>query len=243
MTRWYLRQSITIGLVLLFVVILGSSARTIEEAVRGRDHVRSYQKWLRGTVIVVDPGHGGWDPGAVVHETREKELVLQISQVVEKALEAQGATVILTRDADTDFGRGSIRNELAGRMTVVGRHQPRVFLSIHANKDTCNCWGAQTFYQRSGAPAGKSLALAIQKRMRELTPTTRVALPANYYVLRTSPVPAAMLEVGFLSNETERKKLHEPAYQLTLAKAVSLGLIDFFQSEVPPATASGSIGK
>jgi len=241
-SRWTPRQVITGGLVLLFVAILGTSAWTIPEAVKDRGQKRSYEKWLRGTLVVLDPGHGGWDPGAVVHDTKEKELVFQISQVVKQALEAQGAIVILTRDADVDFGRGSIKNELDGRMAIVQRHEPRVFLSIHANKDSCNCWGAQTFYQRRGAPAGKSLALAIQKRMRELTPTTRGALPANYYVLRTSPVPAAMVEVGFLSNEKERLRLHEPSYQETLAKAISMGLADFFRSQVPEALASGSIG-
>jgi N-acetylmuramoyl-L-alanine amidase len=243
LTWWTLRHAIAVGLVLLFVAILGKSAWTIPAAVRGREQMQSDQKWLRGTLIVLDPGHGGWDPGAVVQETKEKELVLQISQVVKAALEAQGATVILTREADQDFGRGSIRKELAGRMAIVERHSPRVLLSIHANKDSCNCWGAQTFYQRSGAPAGKVLALAVQKRLRELTPTTRVALPANYYVLRTSPVPAAMVEVGFLSNEKERRRLHDPNYQKTLARAISLGLADFFRSEVPEAKADGSIGK
>jgi len=243
LARLNLRQLLTVGLALLFVAILGQSAWTIPEAVKGRGQMQSYQKWLRGTLVVLDPGHGGWDPGAVVHETKEKDLVLQISLVVKEVLEAYGATVILTRDTDVDFGRGSIRNELAGRMAVVERHEPRVLLSIHANKDSCNCWGAQTFYQRTGAPAGKALAMAIQKRMRELTPTTRVALPANYFVLRTSPVPAAMVEVGFLSNEKERRRLHEPGYQKTIAQAISMGLADFFRSEVPQAEASGSIGK
>jgi N-acetylmuramoyl-L-alanine amidase len=200
------------------------------------------RRWVAGTVIVVDPGHGGDDPGAVVGDTKEKHIVLAIGKMLEQMLAEQGAQVVLTREEDVDLG-GRIREELGRRVALVEKHNANVYVSIHANKDGCNCWGAQTFYQKNGMPAGKELAAAIQNRLRAMTPTTRVPLAADYFVLRTSGVPAAMVEVGFLTHAKERGNLLEPAYQKTVATAIALGLADFFKQQVPQAKAEGSIGQ
>jgi N-acetylmuramoyl-L-alanine amidase len=70
-----------------------------------------------------------------------------------------------------------------------------------------------------------------------------VALPANYFVLRTSPVPSAMVEVGFLTNAKEKGLLKDPAYQRKVATAVALGLADFLRSQVPQTEAGVTIGQ
>lgn len=174
-------------------------------------------------VVVVDPGHGGWDPGAVVDGVREKEITLQVALLVKEMLEERDARVILTREDDTHFAR-SVREDLRQRVALVAEHQADIYLSLHANKDRCNCWGAQTFYQKGGLPEGKILAMAIQNRLRALTETTRYALPADYYVLRNSQVPATIVEMGFLSNPSERERLQQPEYQRTVARAIAEGV-------------------
>jgi N-acetylmuramoyl-L-alanine amidase len=238
--KW--RLIVSVGLALGLLIFMGQTVWTAGVIIRTDAQLKQAGKWLRGTVILVDPGHGGDDPGAVVGETLEKGIVLSIAKALKQELEAQGAKVVLTRDSDVSLG-GPMREELGRRVALVNEHKANLFVSIHANKDRCNCWGAQTFYQKSGMPAGQQLAEALQNQLKRLTDTTRSALPANYFVLRTSPVPAAMVEVGFLTNAKERGLLQDVAYQTRLAKAVTLGLADFIRSQVPEAKAEGLIGR
>ena len=165
-----------------------------------------------------------------------------MSTVLEKAQTFEDYLVM--PDAELGERIEAAREELGKRVALAERHNARAYVSIHANKDNCYCWGAQTFYQKNGGhPEGKALALAIQEQLRRNTPTTRVALAANYFVLRTNVAPAAMVEVGFLTNAKEHARLQDPEYQRTLARAVALGIADFFRSQVPDARAEGSIGQ
>lgn len=242
MRRFALRQVALAGLALFLLALLSRTAWTGHVAAAIQERLNDSGRYLKGVVVVVDPGHGGEDPGAEVSGTLEKHIVLDIAKELKALLEQQGATVVLTRDSDVSLG-GPQREELGRRVAKVEEHKGAVFVSIHANKDGCNCWGAQTFFQKNGMPAGKDLALAIQAQLRRLTPTTRVALPANYFVLRNSPVPAALVEVGFLTNAKEKARLQEPGYQRTVAMAVVLGLADFMKGQVPQAEAGGAIGQ
>ncbi len=242
MRQYAWRQVAIAGLALLLVGMATRLVVAQRVAAVTTAQLQESRRWLAGTVIVVDPGHGGDDPGAVVGSTVEKHIVLDIAKMLKQLLEEQGARVVLTREADVDLG-GRIREELGRRVAMVDEHKAHVYVSIHANKDGCHCWGAQTFYQKNGIPAGKELAVAIQNRLRAMTPTTRVPLSADYFVLRTSPVPAAMVEVGFLTNARERGQLQEPAYQRTVATAIALGLADYFKGQVPKTRSEGQIGQ
>ncbi|HEY3364575.1 MAG TPA: N-acetylmuramoyl-L-alanine amidase [Symbiobacteriaceae bacterium] len=243
MQRDFSRRVAVVGLALLLVwAVSGSAALAQRTDLAVQAELTDARRWLSGTVVILDPGHGGEDPGAVVGETLEKTVVLEISMALKQMLEQQGVTVVLTRTEDTNLG-GTIREELGKRVALAGRHKAHVYVSIHANKDACNCWGAQTFYQKDGLPAGKELALAIQNQFRLLTPTTRTVLPADYFVLRNSPVAAAMVEVGFLTHDREHRQLKDPTYQRTVATAIALGLADYFKAQVPNANAGGSLGR
>ena len=244
MLRLRTRQAAIAGLVLLFAGLLSGRAWLTRTAVATQAELGDAGRWLNGVVIMVDPGHGGDDPGAVVGDVREKLLVYDIATQLKQMLEKQGAKVVLTREGDTDLG-GRIAEELGKRVALVAQHRAQVYVSIHANKDSCRpCWGAQTFYQKRGGVAeGRQLAEAIQGRMRQLTPTTRVPLPADYFVLRNSPVPSAVVEVGFLTDDAERRRLQDPAYQRQIATAVALGLADFLKGQVPRTRSQGQIGQ
>jgi len=241
--RFAWRQVVIAGLALLLLGSLGRVVAMNRAIAAVQSRLTESGRWLKGVVVVVDPGHGGDDPGAVVAGTKEKYLVLDIAKALKQMLEEQGARVILTRDADVDLG-GRTREELGKRVAMVGQHRAQTYVSIHANKDGCKCWGAQTFYAKHGGrPEGKQLAVAIQQRLRQMTPTTREALPADLFVLRESPVPSAMVEVGFLTDGAERQRLQDPLYQHKLATAVALGLADFFRSQVPQTRSHGQVGQ
>lgn len=242
MRRFTGRQAVNVVLVLCLLTVLAPTAWSQVRKVRTQAQLNEAARYLRGVTIVVDPGHGGDDPGAVVGTAREKGIVLAIGHALKKRLEAEGARVVLTRDEDESLG-GPIREELGRRVALIEEHHANLFISIHANKDSCRCWGAQTFYQREGMPAGKEMAVAIQNRLRSMTPTTRVALPANYFVLRTAPVPAAMVEVGFMTNAKELAQLQDTGYHETLATAITLGVGDFLRTQVPQGKAGGSLGQ
>lgn len=235
------RHSVQLGLVLLLVLASGSMGYLRAQAVQRQNQLADAARWLEGRVIVVDPGHGGWDPGAVVNGTEEKTLVLAIALKLKEVLEEHGAVVALTRETDTHLDR-STRKDLAQRAALATQQKAHAFVSIHANKDACNCWGAQSFYHR-GEVGGKELARSIQGQLRRLTPTTREALPGNFFVLRSTKIPGTIVEVGFLSDSREAQRLKNPDYQQTLAEAITLGLADYFRKQVPEAQSQGELGE
>lgn len=192
---------------------------------------------LRGKVIVVDPGHGGVDNGAIgVSGVREKDVALAVALKLRDRLAAAGATVVLTRDTDRDL-RDEVppldgsrrRGELAARAALAEKHGAHVFVSIHANKHGRNTpWkGAQTFWDPRGQPEGERLARVLMEVLRHETPTQRVHRPIEQLVLARSGVPAATVEVGFLSNAEEERRLTDPAYQERLAQAIAGGIARF----------------
>ena len=188
---------------------------------------------LTGLTVAVDPGHGGYDGGARARDSGvwEKEITLQIARTLEKELSARGAAVILTRTEDIALsgegsGKARKRADLQKRLDLAQEAGADVFLSIHLNEYRSRLEsGPQVFYQR-GADAGRLLAGALQEAMVKTLQPTRVrkANAGDYYVLRESPLPSALVECGFLSNAEEEKKLLTAAYQHQIAKAIADGL-------------------
>lgn len=221
------RFRISILIVLCFMVIglwTSASQQTFtEEAPRT----------LEGLTVTLDPGHGGYDGGARAAESGiwEKELTLQISQAIQKELEARGARVVLTRTRDVSLsedgsGKARKRADLQKRLDLAEEAGADVFLSIHLNeyRDRAEN-GPQVFYQK-GADAGRLLAGALQEKLvQTLQPAKqRKANAGDYYVLRNTALPAALVECGFLSNAQEEKKLLDKAYHRLIAAAVADGL-------------------
>ncbi len=188
---------------------------------------------LGGLTVVIDPGHGGYDGGARARDSGvwEKELTLQISLAVEEALLERGAQVVLTRTrdeclAEEGSGKARKRADLQKRLDIAEHSGADVFLSIHLNeyRDRTES-GPQVFYQR-GADAGRLLAGTLQEALvSTLAPAkVRAANAGDYYVLRSTSLPAALVECGFLSNPEEEKKLLDRAYHSRIAQAVADGL-------------------
>jgi len=199
---------------------------------------------LSGKVIVLDPGHGGPDGGAESREgLQEKEVTLQISKYLRAFLEEAGATVVLTRATDTDLASPATRGlsrrkteDLKARAAIVRDTNPDLFLSIHLNAIPSERWfGPQTFYtlKHEGNPA---LAWFIQEELRTAVVDThrQAKRIRNIYVLERSEVPTALVEVGFLSNETEAANLARDDYQKQLAAAIYRGMLRYASGEQAP---------
>jgi len=187
-------------------------------------------------VVVIDPGHGGWDPGASGHGGVEKHIVLEISHYLREYLEVSGAEVKMTRETDTDMspsGEGwRERSDLEARVALGNASGADVFLSIHCNAFPSPRWGgAQTFYVGNRHPLNERLALSIQKALVEHTGrTTREASQKiEHYVLKNVEIPACTVEVGFLSHPEEARLLQTEEYQRRVAWAIFMGLAAFFR--------------
>ncbi|RJX23270.1 MAG: N-acetylmuramoyl-L-alanine amidase CwlD [Dethiobacter sp.] len=190
---------------------------------------------LSGRVIGIDPGHGGYDPGAKRGGVQEKDVVLEISLFLREYLQQGGAWVVMTRDRDTDLleimAGPKKRLDMQNRLQIVEEAGVELLVSIHTNSINSSRWrGAQVFYQE-GHEEGKLLAAAIQDELRRvLKNTDRLAKGGNFFMLRESSMTGALVEVGFLSNPDEARLLTAPEYQKKIAWAIYLGIIKYLTS-------------
>ena len=193
---------------------------------------------LENKVIVIDPGHGGVDPGAQSSGISEKDINLDISLRLRRQLESKGCKVIMTRDSDTDFfipgfyeGRKAKRVDLNHRINLAAVNNADVFISIHTNSYTKRAtYGMETFYYQK-SPTGKFLANQIQEHITELQPgKKRQAKAGDYYLINQTTMPAVIVEVGFISNPRERKLLLTGDYQDSIAKGIADGIQSYFEA-------------
>ena len=192
---------------------------------------------ISGRTIVLDAGHGGIDPGAVSAKgVLEKEITLAIAKELERLLSRAAVFVIMVRHGDYDLADSSEahllnrkRQDLERRVFVAEEAQADLYISIHANYFPASVWsGAQTFYYENDQ-ASERLAKAIQAELvKRLGPNTRVAKAGNFRVLRDTSMPAALVEVGFLSNPREAELLADAAYQKRVAEAIFAGLYNYY---------------
>lgn len=178
---------------------------------------------LNGVSIVVDPGHGGKDPGAVAGATLEKTVALAVSRRVMRLLEERGARVLPTRTSDT-------YPSLDERVALANSKRADLFVSIHANAATSQrVRGVEVLYQGSGARGRLSRGLAEAVVAAVVTETRAHNRRAkedvrNLRVLRATSMPAVLVEVGFLTHAEERRLLVDPAYQDRLARGIVSGI-------------------
>jgi N-acetylmuramoyl-L-alanine amidase len=205
----------------------------------------SWQTWslpLAGKTIVLDPGHGGVDGGAVGSDkTQEKEITLKVSKMVRDYLQQAGATVYLTRDGDYDLAgedtKGLSRRkseDIQKRVDFIEEKNADLFLSIHLNALTDKRWkGAQTFYY-PGREENERFAKAIQSEIiRNLENTKREALAIHQiFVLKYAEATSALVEIGFLSNDEELALLQSDTYQRKMAASIYQGILRYQTEEL-----------
>lgn len=187
--------------------------------------------------VVVDAGHGGYDPGKVaVNDALEKDINLIIAEYLKEYLEGENIEVIMTRTTDADFRNAGSEfkktTDLKLRCKIIEEAQADYCISIHQNSFTdANVKGAQVFYY-SASKEGEQLARTVQKSLKENldTENTRVAKANDdYYMLVNSHCPAVIVECGFLSNREEAAKLCDSGYQKKMAQAICTGFMDYLK--------------
>ena len=177
-------------------------------------------------MIVIDPGHGGEDPGKVgVNDILEKDINLQISMKVRDLLEEVGITVVMTREDDKVPDRK--KEDLGERVKLINKTRPTLALCIHQNSYTTpDIFGAQVFYHTKTEEA-EDIATMVQESMRAIDPNNKREIKENdtYYMLKFSEVPTIIVECGFLTNPTEAQKLTTEEYQEEVAFAICEGIV------------------
>ncbi|MDQ7094264.1 N-acetylmuramoyl-L-alanine amidase [Desulfosporosinus sp. PR] len=224
----FIRKPWFTGLIILIVlVVLGTGSLKLKAV---------FSSNLKNKVIVIDPGHGGADPGAQSAGLNEKDINLDISLRLRKVLESKGCTVILTREVDKDFyipgfvkGRLAKRAELNHRIELASTNNADLFISIHANSfPQRSTYGMETYYHQN-SPTGKILAEQIQRSLTRLqSDNKRQAKAGDYYLINQSKMPAVIIEVGFISNPRERKLLLSNDYRDSIAQAIADGITNYF---------------
>ena len=189
--------------------------------------------------IVLDPGHGGRDTGAIGKIYQEKKLALELAKKLKKKLELIGFKVYLTRTGDTKVG-------LSDRCKFAKKVKADLFVSIHANAASAQVYGIETFLltpvgakatnggriSRTRATSGNKfdkrnarLAFEIQRCLISNTKTSdRGIRHAGFVVLDEAPCPAVLVETGFLSNRAEEKRLGSSAYQTKIVTGIYNGI-------------------
>ncbi len=187
--------------------------------------------------VVIDAGHGGNDPGKIgVDDSLEKDLNLIIAKKVQKILEQQGITVVMTRETDAGLYEEQTSNkkvqDMKNRCALINETRPDCVVSIHQNsyhEEYVN--GAQVFYYGTSQEGQKLAEILQEKLVSYVDPENHRQAKANesYYLLKKTEVPIVIVECGFLSNWEEAKKLQEDSYQNQIAWAVAMGILSYLE--------------
>ena len=188
------------------------SARNLPAVPRGRYRV------------VIDPGHGGPDPGAVgIGGLRETDVVLDVGLQLAQLLQNRGVQVLLTRTSEVDV-------DLPPRVSLANRSGANLFVSLHANAlsmDRPDVNGIETFYYQGGR--AYELALSIQQQLMAVSPGTpdRGARPGRFFVIRRTVMPSVLTEMGFVTGDIDAPRLADARYRQQLAAALAAGILSY----------------
>ena len=187
--------------------------------------------------VVIDPGHGGEDGGAVSPGgVQESHINLAVSKQLRDLLRFAGVPTAMTREEDVticDEGLGTIRarkaSDIRNRVAIVNGTENAVLLSIHQNSlpSSTVTHGAQVFWnQQEGAEA---LAEAIQTSLNGSINVGNEKhtkqIPPTVYLMNHVTVPAVLVECGFLTNQEETRRLQDETHQRTLAISIAAGYL------------------
>lgn len=180
---------------------------------------------LNGLTIVLDAGHGGNDHGTTGKRgTDEKDITLLTAELLKSKLQSAGAKVIMTRESDVYVG-------LKNRVSISNSSNADAFISIHydATLDS-SVSGVTTYYTKSSQ---KELAQYVQKGiMRKVNLRDRGAQPGNYYVLRENEHNSILIELGFLSNPSEERKVTTDYYREQATLGIYQGIVNYFNAQL-----------
>lgn len=184
--------------------------------------------------VVVDAGHGGSDPGKVgINNQLEKDINLKIAHLLKDFLQAEGITVVMTREGDGGLYDEAASNkkvqDMKKRLEIIAEADPTLVVSIHQNSyHEEYVKGAQVFYYETSQNS-RQLAQVIQEQLRALDPDNRREAKGNdsYFLLKKTSKPIVIVECGFLSNREEAEELSTALYQEKTAWNIYMGIIKY----------------
>lgn len=198
-----------------------------------------HRKEVKQNVIVVDPGHGGADPGMVgIDGLEEKKINLEISLKLKKTLEAEGFTVVMTREEDQglydDEGNHMKSQDMQRRIALINEAKPVLTISVHQNSyQDSNVKGPQVFYF-THSTEGEKLAKALQESLNAGLAVERereAKANTSYYLLKRSEGTLVIAECGFLTNPEEAALLQTEEYQEKVAIALTEGILTYLAQD------------
>jgi len=212
------------GLVDKRIVNVKENQSSIYKKKRNYDFLKLPEVKQNKFSVVLDPGHGGPDPGAIgIGGIRETDVVLDVSKIVKKLLSEKGVKVRLTRKNEVDL-------DLPPRVSFANNTNADIFVSIHANASRGkrrDINGLETFYFKGWR--GRLLAKKIQKQILRVSPGSpdRGVKQGRYYVIKNTKMPAVLVEIGFLTGRLDARRLEKITHRKRLAYAIAKGILEY----------------
>jgi len=180
-----------------------------------------------GRTVVIDPGHGGSDPGAVKDGVYEKDINLDIALRLRELLDASGARTVMTRSDDSSV-------QLSERSRMANEAVPDAIISIHCNSTTWDIFpsGTESYYFNTVPYSQELAALVHTCVLRELQLMDRKVRRGDYHMVRETWAPAVLVEVAFMSNGVDLQKLRDPEFRQKAAAGMFRGLSMYLGSEM-----------
>ena len=191
---------------------------------RNYDFLRLPDLKKKNSFVIIDPGHGGPDPGAIgIGGIRETDVVLDVSKIVKQLLSEKGVKVRLTRNSEIDL-------DLPPRVLYANEMGADIFVSIHANASRGkrkDINGLETFYYRGWR--GRLLAKRIQKYILKVSPGSpdRGVKQGRFYVIKNTRMPAVLVEIGFLTGRLDSRRLEKSIHRKRIAYAIAKGILEY----------------
>ena len=176
--------------------------------------------------VVIDPGHGGPDSGAIgIGGLRETDVVLDVSKIVTNILNKKGVKVKMTRTNEIDL-------DLGPRVSMANNTKADLFVSIHANASIGkkrNINGLETFYYSGWK--GRLLAEKIQKQIIKVSPGSpdRGVRRGSYFVIKQTNMPAVLVEIGFVTGKLDGSRLSKDMHRERVAYAIARGILEYLE--------------
>jgi N-acetylmuramoyl-L-alanine amidase len=181
------------------------------------------------TIVLIDPGHGGQDPGAVAYGVREADINLAVAAFLSRSLRAAGVAALFTRSSDKTLS-------LQRRAEIEHGLKPTLFISLHCNAAASQTANGIEIFTTPGQTAADAAATAILESVQSFFPQARYRTDMSdgdpdkeerFFVLTKTRCPAVLLEMGFLTNPDEAAWLARRETQMQMAQAIAKGILEW----------------
>lgn len=194
--------------------------------------------------VVIDPGHGDWDPGANVGNVLEKDVSLTTSKAIEQALDEANIKAVLTRETDISLSDNKI-DDLKKRAAKSAENNANYFVSIHVNSfDESDEVSGFEIYKKNDE--SHSLAQNIGKNIEILNYSKNRGIldgGKSLQVLRDNTVPSVLIELGYLNNDNDYSYLSNDEKLQEMGKAIAKGIIEEVQTHLLDNSTQNNINK